>query len=406
MTDRPALSPLREHWWLDDDAVFLNHGSFGACPRLVLDRQSELRREMERQPVRFFTRDLEPQLVAARLALAEFVGAAPDRLVFVPNATTGANAVLQSLPLAAGDELLTTTQAYNACANALRFVAERAGARVVTVELPFPLASRDEVVERVLAGVTERTKLALIDHISSPTGLILPVAALVASLQERGVRVLVDGAHAPGQVPLDIEELGADYYTGNCHKWLFAPKGAAFLHVAEAHLNEVRPVVISHGANTPRPHLSRFQNEFGWTGTGDFTPWLCVPDGIRFGGSLVDGGWAGLRARNRALALDARGILCEARGVAPPCPEEMVGALAAVPLPDGPQSDGPSAPPDDPLTPSALQTTLLERWGIEVPIVPWPRSPHRLVRVSAQAYNTRDEYVLLAAALEELLPAA
>ncbi len=390
-------SNLARFWTLDPAVTFLNHGSFGACPRPVLEAQQRLRERLERQPVRFFVRDLEPLLDDARSALAAFLGADPEGLVFVTNATTAVNAVLRSLALAPGDQLLVTDHAYNACRNALDFVAVAARAEIVVVPVPFPLASADAVVEAVLARATPRTRLALLDHVTSPTGLVLPIERLVRELAGRGVDTLVDGAHAPGMLPLDLGALGAAYYAGNCHKWLCAPKGAGFLHVRRDRQGGVRPVVISHGANNPRTDRSRLLLEFDWTGSHDPTPYLCVPEALRFLGGLLPGGWPALMARNRALALEARHILCSALGAEAPAPEDMVGALAAVPLPDGS-----AAPGRSPLYVDPLQDVLLERYGIEVPIVPWPAPPKRLVRVSCQAYNAREDYERLAAALGEL----
>ena len=224
-------SPHAALWPLERGLAFLNHGSFGACPTEVLRHQSALRAEMEAEPVRFLSRELDDRLDAARTALAAFVGAAPEDLAFVTNATSGVNAVLRSLPLGPDDELLTTDHAYKACWNTLEFVAERARARVVVAPIPFPLSSPDEVVGAVLSRVTARTRLALLDHVTSPTALILPIERLIAELGRRGIDVLVDGAHAPGMLPLDLGALGAAYYSGNCHKWLCAPKGSAFLWV-------------------------------------------------------------------------------------------------------------------------------------------------------------------------------
>ena len=390
-------SSLARLWTLDPAVTFLNHGSFGACPRPVLELQQRLRERLERQPVQFLGRDLEALLDDARRVLAAFLGAEPEGLVFVTNATTAVNAVLRSLALAPGDQLLVTDHAYNACRNALDFVAAAARAEVVVVPVPFPLASADAVVEAVLARATPRTRLALLDHVTSPTGFVLPIERLVRELAGRGVDTLVDGAHAPGMLPLDLGALGAAYYAGNCHKWLCAPKGAGFLHVRRDRRGGVRPGVISHGANNPRTDRSRFLLEFDWTGSHDPTAYLCVPEAIRFLGGLLPGGWPELMARNHALALEARRVLCEALGVAPPCPEEMIGSLATVPLPGGS-----AAPLRSPLDPDPLCDALLARFGIEVPIFPWPAPPKRVVRVSCQLYNAREDYERLAAALVEV----
>jgi isopenicillin-N epimerase len=388
------------HWALDPSVSFLNHGSFGACPKVVLEAQQEWRARMERQPVQFFVRDLETLLDAARAQLAAFLGVDPQDLAFVPNATAGVNAVLRSLRLESGDELLTTNHAYNACRNSLEFVAERAGANVVVAPVPFPIDSPERVIEAVLARITARTRLALLDHVTSPTGLIFPVQRLVSALAECGVDTLVDGAHAPGMVALDIRATGAAYYTGNCHKWLCAPKGAGFLHVRRDRQPAIRPLAISHGANAPRRQRSRFLLEFDWTGTDDPTPYLCVPEALRFMGTLLSGGWPELMQRNRTLVLAARRTICAALDAPLPCPDAMVGALAAIPLPDGSPE-----PPLSPLYTDPLQDVLLTRYGIEVPVIPWPAPPKRLLRISAQIYNTPTQYERLAAALRELLAA-
>src|SRR6266513_2669116 len=283
---------------------------------------------MEREPVRFLAHEIEPRLDAARAALADFLGASPGDLAFVPNATAGVNAVLRSLDLDEHDQLLVTTHEYNASRNALDFVGALNGAKVVAVDVPFPIDSPDTVVERVLEKITDRTRLLLIDHVTSQTALIFPIERIIAELRARGIDTLVDGAHAPGMLPLDLRALGAAYYAGNCHKWLCAPKGAGFLHVRRDRQGGVRPVVISHGANSPRTDRSRLLLEFDWTGSHDPTAYLCVPEALRFLGGLLPGGWPALMARNRALALEARRILCDALDAEPPAPEDMVGALA------------------------------------------------------------------------------
>jgi isopenicillin-N epimerase len=365
----------------------------------VLDHHAPHRAAQEAEPVPLQTRQLEERQEAARAALGVFVGADPDDLAFVVNATSGVNAVLRSLPLGAGDELLATDHAYNACRNAVDYAAGRAGARVAVATIPFPLASPAEVVEAVLAKVTSRTRIALVDHVTSPTALVLPIERLVDELTARGVEVLVDGAHAPGMVPLDLRALGATYYSGNCHKWLCAPKGSAFLWVRRDRQADVRPLTISHGANVVRPGRSRFRLEFDWTGTSDPTAWLAVPAAIDHLAAAVPGGWPALMARNRELALVARRLLCAAAGTPPPCPDEMVGSLASVRLPDGRTTEIAWRRPDP------LQRRLFDDWNIEVPVITWPAPPRRLLRISAQLYNRRAHYVRLAEALAKELAA-
>jgi len=386
-------------WPLDPTVAFLNHGSYGACPSEILAYQSALRAELEAGPVRFLGRDLEGRLDVARAALGAFVGADPDDLAFIGNATSGVNAVLRSLEFAAGDELLTTDHAYAACKNTLDYVARRSGARVVVATLPFPVTSPDAIVTAVLAKATARTRLALLDHVTSPTGLILPMERLVAELRGRGVESLVDGAHVPGMIPLDLRSLGAAYYSANCHKWLCTPKGSAFLWVRRDRQPSIHPLTISHGAVGERPGRTRFRLEFDWMGTQDPTAWLSVPKAIEYLGGLVPGGWPALMARNRAVALEARRLLCAAVGTEPACPDEMIGTLASVILPDGPATETGWRVPEP------LQARLFAGHGIEVPIMRWPAPPRRLVRVSAQLYNRTEQYVRLADVLRKELAA-
>ncbi len=384
---------MREHWLLDPAIAFLNHGSFGATPIAVLERQSEWRRRMEQEPVKFLARELDGLLDSARAVLARFVGAETDNLAFVPNATAGVNAVLRSQQFEAGDELIVTTHEYNASRNILEYVAARSGAGVVVVDIPFPIQSSDVVTERLLNAVNTRTRLLLIDHITSQTALVFPIAQIVREMHARGVEVLVDGAHAPGMVPLELRSLGVSYYTGNLHKWVCAPKGAAFLYVREDRRARIRPVAISHGANSTRTDRSRFHLEFDWTGTFDPTSWLCVPDALQFMASLVPGGWNEVMRRNRALALKARDAIANSLEIDPPAPDSMIGSMAALPLPSGDATSAPSLYGDP------LQDTLFDKYSIEVPVVPWPEPPSRVLRVSAQLYNVMEQYERLASAV-------
>ncbi|HEY8133029.1 MAG TPA: aminotransferase class V-fold PLP-dependent enzyme [Thermoanaerobaculia bacterium] len=388
---------MKEHWLLDPSVVFLNHGSFGATPKAVLAKQEEYRQRMESDPVRFLVRELEPLLDQVRADVALFVGADPGDLAFIPNATAGANAVLRSLEFSSNDELLVTNHEYNACRNTLDYVAARSGAQVKVVDIPFPLDSPDVVLERVVGAVTPKTRLLLIDNITSQTGIILPVQRIVGELNARGVDTLIDGAHAPGMIPLDLRAIGPAYFTANLHKWVCAPKGAGFLYVREDRRQGIHPISISHGLNSQRTDRSRFHLEFDWTGTFDPTPWLSVSEALRFLPSLVAGGWEEIMRRNHSLALRARDILCKALAIDKPAPDDMLGSMAAVPIADGSPDAIPSPFGDE------LQDALWERFSIEVPVVPWPTPPKRVLRVSAQLYNLPQEYERLADALRQLL---
>ncbi|MCB9787013.1 MAG: aminotransferase class V-fold PLP-dependent enzyme [Deltaproteobacteria bacterium] len=388
---------MRRHWGLDEDVVFLNHGSFGACPLPVLAEQRAWRERLEAEPVRFFVREYEDALDHAKAELARFIGADAHDLAFVANATTGVNTVLRSLELRPGDELLITDHAYGACRNALEFVAARAGATVRVARLPSPVGSSDAIVDAMLSEAGTRTRLALIDQITSPSAWVLPVDALVEALQARGIDTLVDAAHAPGMVAMDLRATGAAYTTGNCHKWLCAPKGAAFLHVRADKQAQIRPLVISHGATAALAGRSRFELEHDWTGTSDPSAWLSVPSAIAFMGSLLPGGWPALRARNHALACSARDRLLARLGTEALCPREMLGSMAAVRVPAlTERPDSPPAPTDvDP-----LQERLWRDHRIEVPVQPSPGRPgERLLRVSTQAYTTMDDIQRLIDAL-------
>lgn len=384
------MNHLTSNWHLDPAVAFLNHGSFGATPKVALVEQTRLRTQIEIQPVRFFMRDLEELRQAARQRIAEFVDADPADIAAVTNATSGINTVLRSLTLAPGDELLVTDHEYNACRRALEFVAARAGAQVVVVALPFPVEDPAQIVSAIVAAVTPRTRLALIDHITSQTGLVLPIDQIVAQLDALGVDTLVDGAHAPGMVDLSLRALQPAYYTANLHKWCCAPKSAAILYVRPDRRAGLHPLNISHGY---RPD-GDFEGEFMWTGTHDPTPWLCAPAALDAMAKMVPGGWPIIRAQNHALAVAGRRIIADALGVDLPCPDSMIGSMASLWLPDSTERLADSVLPID-----ATQTRLWDEHRIEVPIVPWPAWPKRLMRISAQIYNDLGDYERLASAL-------
>ncbi len=382
---------MLRHWPLDPAITYLNHGTVGATPKKVLAKQQALREEMERQPARFLLRELSalsgpssrpvPRLREAAEAVGRFVGAKGQDLVFVDNATTGVNAVLQSLDLRPGDEILITNLAYGAVANAARFVAERAGAHLVTVALPFPLSDKAPLVSAVAAALTSRTRLAILDHITSETALVLPLAEMAAPCRAAGVPVLADGAHAPGAIPLDIPSLGVDYYTGNLHKWALAPKGSGILWVAPERQPDLHPPVISWGLG------QGFTQEFDWVGTKDPTPYLSAPAALDL---LHEWGWEAMRGYNHRLAWDAALMLTGRWGFDLPAPEATVGCMVTLPLPGSLGKTREEA--------ARLQYALLYEQRLEAPIL--CRDERLWVRISAQVYNELEDVERLIRAVE------
>ncbi len=397
-------SAVRRSWRLDGGIAYLNHGSFGACPLPVLEAQRAWQDRMEADPVRFLWRELPALLDATRAELAAFLGADPAGLVFVPNATTGVSTVLASLDLRPGDELLATDHEYNATLNALRRTSEAAGARVTVARIPFPVGSGQEAVEAILAAVTPRTRLVLLSHVTSPTALVLPVHDIVDELAARGIDVLVDGAHAPGQVPVGLDRLGAAWYTGNAHKWLCAPKGAAFLWARADRRDQLRPLVTSHGANDPDPTRGRLHREFDWTGTDDPSALLAIPTALGFVGGLHPDGWPGVMAAGRQRAVELRDRLVRVLGAEPPAPDEMVGAMTSVPVSRLLGSDRAFV--------DGLRVDIRDEDGVEVALTDWPVAAAReaadrpvqwLVRASAAPYVTDADVERLLAAIDRRL---
>ena len=380
-------------WLLDPEVTFLNHGSLGSCPLPVLEAQARWREELERRPIQFLLRDLAARMAGVRSCLGELFGCAPDDLALMPNAESCINAVLRSLEFGPGDELLATTHDYNACLNSMDFVAGRSGARVIRAAIPFPITDASEVTEAILAEVTPRTRLAMISHITSATGLVFPMQEIVGELENLGVQVIVDGAHAPGQIDLDLDRLGASYYAGNCHKWLCCPKGTGFLHVRRDRQSVIHPLIISHGMNDPRTDLSLFRKEFDWQGVADPSGFLAIPTAISFLGSLVPGGLPSLAARNHSLALSFRDALCPIFRLEPPAPDSMVGSMAAFPV---------DHIVPEPEIRQKLELMLREQHHIEIPMIRWRPTldtERWTLRVSCQIYNDKGDIDRLATAL-------
>lgn len=399
----PPPSDLARHWRLDPETVYLNHGSYGACPIPVLNAQTRYRDQMEADGIRWFVKDMYPYLDRARASLAALVDADPADLVFVPNATVGTTTSLLSLGLKPGDEVIAPDQEYPACINNLLRIAAQAGANVVRPILPFPLTDSSQITAAIKAAITPRTRACLLSHVTSPTGLILPIEAIVPILRERGIVSIIDGAHAPGFTPLSIRRLDPDFYTANSHKWICSPKGSAFLYVRRDRQKSVRPVVLSNFAQTGHPTRPFLQTEFDYIGTNDISAWLSIHDAIEFLGTLLPGGLPALMERNRALTLEARGVLCRALTIQPPAPDSMLASLSTLLLP--PHEPGLDARllARPTIYADTLQDTLYDRHRIQVPVWRFGPDKRRLLRISVQAYNTLAHYEYLAAALVEEL---
>jgi isopenicillin-N epimerase len=371
----------RSEWLLDPGVAFLNHGSYGATPRAVLAEQDRWRTRMERQPTTFMTFELPQALRDAAARLAGFLRCEADDLAFVENATAGCNAVLNSLPLAAGDEILVTSHGYPAVHKAAGHAAARGGAHVIEAAVPFPLADRQEVVAAVAARLGPRTRLVVLDHITSPTAIIYPVAELIALCHAAGVLVLIDGAHAPGMLDLDIPAIGADWYVGNCHKWLMAPKGAGFIWAAPGRQAGLHPPVISHG------YGRGFVAEFDWVGTRDPSAWLAVPEAIEF---HQKHGGAALRARNIGLVRESAALLAQRWGTPRGAPDALTGSMAAIRVPGHEPATWERA--------LELRRKLFDTHRIEAAITPFAGA--LWARISAQAYNDPEDYRRLGAAFQ------
>lgn len=385
---------LKSLFRLDPDVAFLNHGSYGACPRAVYEAWQGWQDRMERQPVAFLNiPHLALRYAEARGALGPFLGADPDDLVPMVNATAGLNVVARSLPLSPGDEILTTDHEYAALEKTWAFVAARTGAVIRRVTVPLALVSEAAFTDALLAGFTDRTRVLFLSHITSPTALLFPIERAVAHARTRGVWTVIDGAHAPGQIALDLNALGADFYAGNCHKWMMAPKGAAFLHVRKRWQDMLNPAVISHGwtadGDAPgpfggTPFIDRFQAQ----GTRDPSAFLTVPAAIDFARHHA---WGNIATRCHALAQVTAARVSALTGLpAIAAPEFCAPQMVSMPVPD--------------CETQATHDRLLAEFGIEIPVPRW--NGRSFVRVSVQGYNTQAEMDRLVAAIGRLIEVA
>ncbi|CAG0936028.1 isopenicillin-N epimerase [Thermoflexales bacterium] len=378
---------LRDRFLLEPHVIFLNHGSFGACPKPVFDEYQRWQRELERQPVEFLGRRFNDLMLTARSALGAFVGAAADDLVYVTNATVGLNSVARSLALRPDDEVLSTDHEYGALDRAWRFLCGKCGAKYLRQPVSVPIRSADEVTDAIWSGVTDRTRVLFLSHITSPTAITFPIKPLIDRAHKRGIITIVDGAHAPGQIDLNLRELGADFYSGNLHKWLMSPKGSAFLYARREMQHLIEPLVISWGWEAENPGPSKFIDEQEWTGTRDIAAFLSVPAAIQF---QRDHDWPRVRSECHELVRYARKQVSKLTGLPPLTHDDpdWFAQMSALPLP--------SCDLD------TLKRRLYAEYRIEIPVINW--NGRHFLRISVQGYNTRADVDALIAALRELLP--
>ncbi|GHA18436.1 aminotransferase class V [Devosia pacifica] len=384
---------LASQFLLREDVTFLNHGSFGACPRPVFETYQAFQLELEREPVDFLGRRLTDTMREPRHVLAAEVGSGPEDLVGVINATTGLNIVAHSLPLQAGDEILTTDHEYSALEKTWAQVCRRTGAEVKVVKVPLPLEEESQFVDTILAGMTERTRVLFLSHITSPTALLFPLEAVIAEARRRNIWTVIDGAHTPGHIDLDLDALGADFYAGNCHKWMMAPKGSAFLHARPEVQGLLTPLVISHGwtEQSKQPGAkgafgnSPFIDEIEVQGTRDPAAWLTIPSALAF---RRENDWRSVARRCSELAEETLERVVERTGLAPLGSSAFrAPQMVAIPIP----------PCDAP----AIHKTLFEKHRIEIPVFKW--QDRHIARLSVQGYNVRGQMDSLIAALDELV---
>ncbi len=379
------MTTLKEHFLLDPGVVFLNHGSFGATPRPVFEAYRDWQLRLERQPVLFLGRELDGLLGESRQALGGYLNADADDLVYIPNATHGVNIIARSLGLAPGDEILTSDHEYGACDHTWDFICGKTGAVYVRQPIPLPVCGGDEIVEQLWQGVTPRTKAITLSHITSPTALRLPLEKVCERARDRGIVTIVDAAHSPGQIPLDLQALGADAVFGNCHKWMMAPKGAGFLYARRELQPRIEPLVVSWGYR-PTPETttgSRFIDILQWTGTKDPAAALAVPAAIRF---MAEHNWEAVRRDCHELLRQAIERICGLTGLAPlyPLESDFYAQMGIAPLPE--------------CDLAALKRRLYDGFRVEVPLIQW--QDRQFVRISVQGYNTQEDIDALVGALE------
>ena len=387
--DEPAQFPIKP------GLTMLNNGSYGLTPRVVRDAQIELQRRMEADPVRFFKADLEDYCDDTRAAIASLTNTQPGDIALVPNGTFAVATVLNNLDLSPGDQILVSDHEYMATFNELGKVCRATGAGVEIAKIPFPAVSPEQVVESVVAKMNDRTRVVLLSHITSASALILPVKPIVRAARERGIATFLDGAHTPGQIELDIADLDPTWYAASCHKWLACPKGTGFIYTSPNHKDGFKPLALSCRVHETRPERDAYLCDFDYTGTNDYTGNLVIPVAIAHMGAQLPGGWSELRKRNHDLVIAGARIICDALEIKQQIPESMIASMVSIPLP------GQCEPSN--LLGEGLWDRLYLNHALQAPVWDLPGVHPRMTRISAQLYNTIEDYQRFAEALGEAL---
>ena len=375
---------LKDQFFLDPDITFLNHGSFGACAKPVYEDLLNWQLQMEREPVKFFEDTIFDALKKSRQVLGNYINCPADDLVYFPNPTTAINAAARSLKLEPGDEVLSTNHIYGALDRTWKYICNKNEAEFVKADIPFPIQSKDEFLNSFFAAVTSKTRVIFLSHITSMTAMIFPVEEVVEFARENNILSIIDGAHVPGHIPLNINTLNPDIYTGACHKWMCSPKGTSFLYVKKELQENIHPLVVSWGWESENPSDSQFLDWHEWQGTRDMSAFLTIPEAVKF---MDDNDWPNVSRKCRKMVIQTRNQLLNYLNISPPCPDDWLGQMASIPMPFNDAFE--------------IKNALLNKYHIQVPIFTWEGKVY--LRYSIQAYNSESDLEKLLSAIKELL---
>jgi isopenicillin-N epimerase len=393
----PNYSALAHHWQHDQSIVYLNHGSFGATPTTVLQHQQHLQTQMEAEAIQFFVDDL-PQLInESKSVLAQFVGTSNNNIVFTSNTTTGINTIFNSLPSKPNDNWLLINHNYGACALAAKHYAKKNNCTTSVATIPYPINNDDDFLKAIDAAILPNTTVAMVDYITSASATIFPIKKIIDFLHSKNIQVIVDAAHAPGMVTFNIDDLQPDYFVANCHKWICSPKGSAFMYVAPQHQPHIYPLVISHYNDTAVGTAAHWSNQFLFDGTHDYSAYISVKNAIDTMPNIANGTWDIIKQQNHEMVWEAALLIANTLQVALPIPKHMVGSICNIPLPSGHLLN------HSYMGKTALKQILFDKYKIEVPVFLFPAAPTQWLRISAQLYNSMEQYEYLAQCLKKEL---